>query len=105
MSKSIRYEICKRKYDSKTKVKFPVEFLPSKEWSGTFVDVRVGCSICSRGLASTMDVYPIRDYYNKFTAIEDIDIRMPYYNYLDNDGKNDDWGMIMNEKWYLWKNP
>ena len=50
-----------------------------------------------------MDVYPRKDYYNQFTALKDIDIRMPYYNSLIK--KEYDWGTMDIKRWYLWKSP
>uniref|UniRef100_A0A6G6AC34 Uncharacterized protein n=1 Tax=Borely moumouvirus TaxID=2712067 RepID=A0A6G6AC34_9VIRU len=102
------YNKIQLKLDSNTLIKFPPEMKPTKEkGSGSFVDVRIGCCICSRGLASTMDARPSKDYYSDFIPLKDIDLRMPYYtksesleediHYLDE--------IQRTEIWYVWKNP
>ncbi|AGC02199.1 hypothetical protein H012_gp254 [Acanthamoeba polyphaga moumouvirus] len=96
------------KYDPNTLIKFPPEMKPTEEGSGTFVDVRIGCSICSRGYACTMDVRPSKDYYSDFIPLKDIDLRMPYYNHdksLEEMDANYLGETEIDEIWYVWKNP
>ena len=96
-----------RKYDSSTRVKFPLNFLPDTEGSNTFVDVRIGCCICSRGRASTLDVRPSKDYTSTFTPLSEIDFRMPYYNSNSSLAEMDSGYAESShlESWYLWQNP
>ncbi|AVL95059.1 hypothetical protein ma672 [Moumouvirus australiensis] len=101
------YNKIQLKYDPNTFIKFPPEMKPTEEGSGSFVDVRIGCCICSKGFASTMDARPSKDYYSDFIPLKDIDLRMPYYtksesleediHYLDE--------IQPAEIWYVWKNP
>ncbi|QGR54189.1 hypothetical protein [Moumouvirus maliensis] len=101
------YNKIQLKYDPNTLIKFPSEMKPSEEGSGSFVDVRIGCCICSRGFASTMDARPSKDYYSDFVPLKDIDLRMPYYT--KNESLEEDihyLGEIQPVKiWYVWKNP
>ncbi|CAH6419892.1 Hypothetical protein HVR_LOCUS968 [uncultured virus] len=91
-------------FKPETRVKFPEIMKYDGNNSGSFVDVRTGCCICSRGFASTMDVRPSTDYYNNFTSLSGIDFRMPYYN-CGLDTEVDDDHYIPADKWFVWTKP
>lgn len=105
--KICRISDIQRKLDPNTYIKFPPSFLPNDSGSNTFIDIRIGCNICSRGLASTMDVGPSQDYFNTFIPLKELDLRMPYYNNsesLEEMDKNyeDSYRLAT---WYVWYNP
>lgn len=98
-----------RRYPTETRVLLPPSFkCDEKKGSHTFVDVRIGCCICSRGCACTLDVRFSKDYFSEYTALSDIDLRMPYYTTTASLEELDSFyedSRIANGTWYVWKHP